>query len=341
MWDLKIQANVTSILYPELLELRQKVGTLDAQRWRQAVSATDPATVLKRSYSSVNRAFFKGVELIEWLDHVPETVVCLCEAPGGFYEACTRLLPSCRVYAHSYMSESSIQYHDCVRKEDRLVDLPYHGDITHPEVVSRLESAFQDRDVTFVFADGGKQPKSLDHSEQESLKLLCGQIVTAISILKPGGMCIAKCFEGNTVPTRQLIHVASLAFSKVNIIKPHSSRMGNSERYIIFQGRLEDVSLTCEQLMLLLSCPHDLAYASTLNETLQVDSRIEASLDKFIVDQIHGLKTLVSLTRESNSGLDRLLSKSKEHAVEIEETLFKFGIRPMVQHRPATKRKKF
>ena len=88
--------------------------------------------------------------------------------------------------------------------------------------------------MELITGDGGFD-FSIDFNKQESLsiKLIFCQICYAIALQKQGGTFIVKIFDIFTEATIDLLYLLSSLYKKVYIIKPCTSRIANSERYVI------------------------------------------------------------------------------------------------------------
>jgi len=84
-----------------------------------------------------------------------------------------------------------------------------------------------------VTADGGFDWKRENLQEQEAYKLIFSEIVTALKIQKDGGCFVIKIFESFTKVTIKMIELLRQFYSSVYIVKPYTSRISNSEKYII------------------------------------------------------------------------------------------------------------
>ena len=110
-----------------------------------------------------------------------------------------------------------------------------NGDLTKLNVINNYVNnlkKFNDK-ATLVTADGGFVWKNENYQEQESYKLLLGEIITAIKIQKEGGTFVLKVFDIFTKLTIKLICIIQSFYEDVFIYKPFLSRSSNSEKYII------------------------------------------------------------------------------------------------------------
>jgi hypothetical protein len=62
------------------------------------------------------------------------------------------------------------------------------------------------------------------------------EVLYALSLQKPGGTFVLKIFDTFTRVTVDIIHLLAVFYSDVIIIKPNTSRVANSEKYIVCKG---------------------------------------------------------------------------------------------------------
>lgn len=88
--------------------------------------------------------------------------------------------------------------------------------------------------VHFMVSDSGS---SVDGHEDEqelwSKPLHLGQCLMALSIVRTGGHFVMKLFDMFTPFSVGLVYLMYKCFKRISIIKPNSSRPGNSERYLV------------------------------------------------------------------------------------------------------------
>jgi len=87
-----------------------------------------------------------------------------------------------------------------------------------------------------ITSDGGFDWKRENLQEQEAYKLVFGEILTALKLQKDGGNFVIKIFETYTKITIKLIQMLRQVYSKVYLSKPYTSRISNSEKYIVCKG---------------------------------------------------------------------------------------------------------
>lgn len=87
-----------------------------------------------------------------------------------------------------------------------------------------------------ITSDGGFDWKKENLQEQEAYCLIFGEIVTALKLQEDGGNFVIKIFESFTKITIKMIELLKNFYSKVYICKPYTSRISNSEKYIVCKG---------------------------------------------------------------------------------------------------------
>ena len=113
------------------------------------------------------------------------------------------------------------------KTEDRT-----NGDLLDPKTI-KLFGGHISQKVDFITADGGLNWKNENTQEQEAVKLIFGEIVSAIKIQKKGGNFVIKFFETFTDMSVKLLLILMSFYDKVHLIKPLTSRMSNSEKYAV------------------------------------------------------------------------------------------------------------
>ena len=84
-----------------------------------------------------------------------------------------------------------------------------------------------------VTADGGFKWEKENLQEQEAYKLIFSQIVTALKLNKKGGNFVLKIFDTYTTITLKYLELLKGLYKEVYITKPFTSRIANSEKYIV------------------------------------------------------------------------------------------------------------
>ena len=91
--------------------------------------------------------------------------------------------------------------------------------------------------MDIVTADGGFD-FSVDFNRQERMatQLILCEVYYALTIQKPGGTFILKIFDVFHKTTVDILYILSYYYNNVSIVKPYTSRVANSEKYVICQG---------------------------------------------------------------------------------------------------------
>lgn len=91
--------------------------------------------------------------------------------------------------------------------------------------------------MDLVTADGGFDfSKNFNKQELSITQLLWGQICYAICMQKKGGNFVLKIFDIFYQPTIELLYILSGFYDEVNVCKLQTSRIGNSEKYVVCKG---------------------------------------------------------------------------------------------------------
>lgn len=219
----------------ELRALKRRVPRAQAvygmKRWNALVNTVSPVERRNAGRPVVNRAYHKMHEIVLSCALRNTTRSAhLCEAPGGFVQCVSDTIAT--------------------PGEWRWVAITLQGDGA-PEPSSALlptaSGTFLYRDVRrdacvadigrvdLVTADGAVR---MDHDDIEGshLPLLEAQSRVALSCLERDGTFVLKAFECLEPATRRTVAWVSSHFERTAIIKPHSSRPTNSERYLVFRG---------------------------------------------------------------------------------------------------------
>lgn len=212
------------------------------------------------SHSSISRSFFKLWEILHDFEHEFRNVMTckalrccfLAEGPGGFIEAFAKFRQNNQ--DDVYHGMTLISNNKTVPSwklpktlaNERNIKLLYGsdgtGDIYKLENIDHTLQTIGTSSCDFVTADGGFDfSNAFNKQEDMSLLLVCCEIYTALRLQKPNGIFILKIFDICNLSTIKLLNILYRCYGDVFIIKPHSSRPANSEKYIVCTG-FKDVS---------------------------------------------------------------------------------------------------
>lgn len=91
--------------------------------------------------------------------------------------------------------------------------------------------------MEIITADGGFD-FSVDFNNQENMatQLILCEVFYALAMQKQGGTFILKIFDVFHKATVDILYLLCYYYTNVSIMKPHTSRIANSEKYIVCQG---------------------------------------------------------------------------------------------------------
>lgn len=196
----------------------------------------------------LSRSYFKFIEIanvFEILSNYDGVIESfhICEGPGGFIEAISvlRSNQNDKYYGMTLVNddESTPGWKKSQKflKNNKNVIIETGedktGDILHPCNYKHCAINYLNK-FDIITGDGGFD-FSVDFNNQETIsnKLILGQILYALTLQKQGGAFILKIFDMFSKSTQDYIYFLSHYYNKVYIFKPQTSRLANSEKYII------------------------------------------------------------------------------------------------------------
>ncbi|XP_068694889.1 cap-specific mRNA (nucleoside-2'-O-)-methyltransferase 2-like [Montipora foliosa] len=268
-----------TLLKDELNRKKSLLNDMDIVEWRSHTRRVHKAgLVVKHLREELHvemctQAWAKFHEIIHSFNLIPDHVqqagrfrsVHLCEAPGAFIACLNHLVKSSyQGLKWDWIAGTLNPYYEghdlkAMLDDDRFISETlghWHfgedgtGDLMNVANLEKLQ-----RDAAFVdlvTADGSincaNQP-----DEQEALvaQLIFCEAVTAINLLSKGGNFVFKMFTSFEQQMICLLYLLTFLFQEVNVIKPGTSKSGNSEIYVIclsFAGREEIPSEVLEKL---------------------------------------------------------------------------------------------
>ncbi|AYV79152.1 MAG: FtsJ-like methyltransferase [Faunusvirus sp.] len=216
----------------------------------------------------------------------------LAEGPGGFIQATmfyrdkfsdskyTKNDRYCTVTLHNddKKTKSGIKYDDkfveCYSKQTPAKFVQHatvatdasesdngkdDGDLTNIKTIKLFRNQIQELNKEYAYlvtADGGFTWRNENYQEQEAYRLILGEILTAISVQRKGGVFICKIFGMFTPVTAKYMCILQEFYDNVVLYKPYTSRPSNSELYIVaisfkyeHDKKLEDKIKIMEELL--------------------------------------------------------------------------------------------
>ena len=172
----------------------------------------------------------------------------LAEGPGGFIEALCyiRSNPNDVYYGMTLVDETANSACPGWKKSRLFLDrnpsvkLEYGKDGTGNllSLDNYLHCCEKYRhSMDFITADGGFDFSSdFNHQEVLAQTLVVSEVLYAVSLQKPGGTFVLKIFDLFTRVTVDVVHLLAALYTDVIIFKPNTSRVANSEKYIVCKG---------------------------------------------------------------------------------------------------------
>ena len=201
----------------------------------------------------LSRSYFKMIEIMNFF-HIIESLQLkssnlqsfhLAEGPGGFIEALVNLRNNKQdTYTGmtilddvNDMNIPAWKKSQQFLRDNKNVKIENGADGTGDILqIHNFEYCKQKyaRSMHVITGDGGFD-FSVDFNNQETIsnKLILGQILYALTMQKQGGTFILKIFDMFSKSTQDYIYFLSHYYNKVYIFKPQTSRLANSEKYII------------------------------------------------------------------------------------------------------------
>ena len=316
-----------------------KIQINDIDKWDNYKKYTNPYeyihTIIPNTKQSIcklkplSRSFYKMIELchdFEILNALsnPCKTFHLAEGPGGFIEAVVSLRNN--QYDTYYgmtliddnddvpgwkKSQTFLNYHPNVIIEKGIDDT---GNLLNRD---NLEHCFKTygNSMDLITADGGFD-FSVDFNSQEvlSLKLIYAQICYAIAMQKVNGTFILKIFDLFTPCSIDILFLLSCLYKKVYITKPNTSRLANSEKYIICKHfKLEKSNNIIFEI---LKTFNYLNNSSNISRLLNIDipyyfiTKIEEYNSLFGQNQIENISNTLNLIENYRSDKIEILKKN-------------------------------
>lgn len=197
-----------------------------SQRWLQRHVA-DPYVRRAREAGYRSRAAFKLLEIDarERLLRPGAKVVDLGAAPGGWSQiAAERVGPRGRVVAVDLLEFAPISAVSALR-----------GDFREAAVQEAITAAFGGAKADVVLSDLSPKLSGIAAADQaRAAELLHGAIAFCRRQLKPGGVFLAKVFQGEEFEA--ILAALRAAFREVRTRKPAASRGESRETYLLARG---------------------------------------------------------------------------------------------------------
>jgi 23S rRNA U2552 (ribose-2'-O)-methylase RlmE/FtsJ len=147
--------------------------------------------------------------------------------------------------------------------------------------------------MEIITADGGFD-FSVDFNNQETMatQLILCEVFYALAMQKQGGTFILKIFDVFHKATIDILYLLCYYYNNVSIMKPHTSRIANSEKYIVCQGfKISHSGKIIEQVA---------GVFSSLCSTQRISSILSQEHDLYFLNKIEEMNAMVSFQQIEN-----------------------------------------
>ena len=251
---------ISETLYKYLISIKNQIDKY-VEHWDVYKKYTNPYEYIHTlvpekkmsvsKYKPLSRSFYKFIEICHTFDILPDKDVQinsfhLAEGPGGFIEAIIHLHPNSEdQYIGMTLQSSDVDIpgwkksNDFLKKNKNIVlenGPKKNGDLFEIDNLKHCYAKYKNK-FDIITGDGGFDFSiNFDNQEEQSSKLIFAQILYALAMQKTGGCFIIKFFDTFTKISLDMLYILSTYYRSVNIIKPNTSRMANSEKYIVCEN---------------------------------------------------------------------------------------------------------
>ena len=269
-------------------------------------------------YKPLSRSFYKFIEICNTFNILPDNDVTinsfhLAEGPGGFIEAIIHLHENSNdKYIGMTLQSINLDIPGWKKSQDFLkrYDNIYlengpkkNGDLFE---IDNLEYCYKKykNTIDIVTGDGGFDFSiNFDNQEEQSSKLIFAQILYALCIQKTNGTFIIKFFDTFTKISLDMLYILSSYYKTVNIIKPNTSRMANSEKYLVCEGYKNNDYIIVEYFIK--------NYKQIINDNNRFDSILKISIPYYFINKIEDYNAILGQQQieNINTTINRIINK--------------------------------
>jgi len=179
--------------------------------------------------------------------------------------------------------------------------------------------------MDLITGDGGFDFSS-DFNNQEShiANLLFAQMAFALVMQKQGGCFILKIFDSFMHHTVDLLYILSSFYERVSIVKPHTSRYANSEKYVVCKGFI----FPSNQVFLPFLC-RAFEKMTTKKEGLHIHRFLSIPINAYFLNKLEELNAIFGQQQIENIHYTVSLIENK-HKQEKINNLIKNNLRKCV-----------
>jgi 23S rRNA U2552 (ribose-2'-O)-methylase RlmE/FtsJ len=319
----------------------------NSESWDHIKKYTNPYefihTIIPNSKHSISkmkplsRSYYKMIEISNLL-HLHDdfkginiNTFHLAEGPGGFIEAMANIRsnPNDKYYGMTLIDSTDPNVPGWKKTSHFLethknVEIEYgpskNGDLLNIDNLKYCREK-HNNSMNIITADGGFD-FSNDFNKQEILatNLLIAQVSFAISMQKINGHFILKIFDIFSKTTCDILYLLSCMYKQVFIMKPNTSRLANSEKYIVckyFKGNNTIIDSIISQY-------------HKLNENEYISSIFDFNIDLYYLNKIEEYNAILGQQQIENiASTINLISFNNK--IEKLETLKKNNVFKCIQ----------
>jgi 23S rRNA U2552 (ribose-2'-O)-methylase RlmE/FtsJ len=175
--------------------------------------------------------------------------------------------------------------------------------------------------MDIVTADGGFD-FSVDFNHQETMatQLILCEVFYALAIQKHGGSFILKIFDVFHKATVDILYILSYYYEHVSIMKPYTSRIANSEKYVICQGfKITDSTKIIQQFASIFDSIKKSSSDNGGESTSILSSLLPFEHDLYFLNKIEDMNAMVSFQQIENITSTLSIITNHRNAEKLEQ----------------------
>jgi len=196
----------------------------------------------------ISRSYFKILEILHEFNlfQTNKSLSCIAEGPGGFIQCIhdiynKKQLDINNVYGITLISDDrKIPYWNINIIKNPKNNIQYGSDKTGDiyKLTNALNYIKSHKEKCYLVTSDGGFDFSDNYNEQENncVKLLFCEIYIALNVQDVNGNFVIKVFDLLNIKTIQLLYILYLHYDEIYFYKPVTSRLSNSEKYIVCKG---------------------------------------------------------------------------------------------------------
>ena len=258
--DIKYEKNFLkkkNNLLSELQSTKCKIDNCNLKKWEIAKKSHNNFEYIYTSSNinknlcnivPISRSYFKLLEILHTFNFFKNNcyISCIAEGPGGFIQCLhdtynKKNLNLINVHGITLISnDKRVPYWNNQILSNYKNTICYCSDKTGDiyNIKNANEYINSHKEKCFLVTSDGGFDYSDDYNNQElsSIKLLFCEVYIALNIQDINGNFIIKMFDLLNIKTIQLLYILYLHYESIYFHKPDTSRLSNSEKYIICKG---------------------------------------------------------------------------------------------------------